>query len=313
MPQCRICNSDYSPFISFGDMPIANGFLRPDEFHKEYFFEMQVGHCPVCSMVQLVNQPDREMMFHENYAFYSSTSKAMARHFCDFAALVSDHYLQGSDPFVVEIGSNDGIMLQNFKNAGIKHLGIEPSENVAKVGMDKGITTISEFFDEDLAHKVVAEYGQADAITAANVMCHIPALHSVVSGYKALLKPEGVLMFEDPYLGEIIENTLYDQIYDEHVFLFSVGSINYLFKQYGMEIIDVMPQSTHGGSMRYVIAHKGARKITQATLDQIAREASLGLHLPEPCARFRDKFEKSRQILVDLLTDLKTQGKRVVG
>jgi methylation protein EvaC len=294
-------------------MPIANGFLGQEDFAQEYFFEMRVGHCPTCNMVQLLDQPKREMMFHENYAFFSSTSKAMATHFAEFADLIKRDHLNSDDPFVVEIGSNDGIMLQNFKNAGIRHLGIEPSANVAKVALDKGIATISEFFDENLAHKIVAEHGQADAITAANVMCHIPTLHSVVAGYKALLKPDGVLMFEDPYLGEIIENTLYDQIYDEHVFLFSVGSINYLFKQYDMEVVDVMPQPTHGGSMRYVIAHSGAKEISQATHDQIAKEASLGLHLPQTYDRFRKNVEDSRKNLVELLTDLKAQGKRVVG
>jgi len=294
-------------------MPIANGFLEQADFGREYFFEMQVGHCSTCNMVQLIDQPAREMMFHENYAFFSSTSKAMGAHFAEFAELIKQDHLKDDDPFVVEIGSNDGVMLQNFNKAGIRHLGIEPSANVAQIAVDKGIATISEFFDEDLAHRIVAEHGQADAITAANVMCHIPTLHSVAAGYRALLKPNGVLMFEDPYLGEIVQNTLYDQIYDEHVFLFSVGSINYLFKQHGMEVVDVMPQPTHGGSMRYVIAHQGAKEISQATLNQIANEASLGLHLQETYDQFRMNIENSRKNLLDVLTDLKTQGKRVVG
>lgn len=313
MKECRICTSPISPFMSFGKMPIANGFLTPDQFPKEYFFEMMVGHCPKCGMVQLIDQPQREMMFHENYAFFSSTSKNMAVHFKEFAGLVMDKHLCSKDPFVVEIGSNDGIMLQNFKAAGIRHLGVEPSANVAQAARDKGINTICGFFDEKVAEAAVKEYGQADAILAANVMCHIPYMHSVVAGFKRLLKPEGVIMFEDPYLGEIIEKTLYDQIYDEHVFLFSAGSISYLFAQHGLELVDVMPQTTHGGSMRYVLAHKGAKKVSAAVREQLEKEKALGLHLPETYQKFKRNVENSRDRLLEVLRDIKKRGKRVVG
>lgn len=313
MPQCRICKTDYDPFISFGQMPIANGFLSADQFDDEYFFDMKVGHCPTCNMVQLTEQPDREMMFHENYAFFSSTSKAMAAHFKKFAELIINNYLKSSDPFVAEIGSNDGIMLKNFAQKNIRHLGIEPSANVAQVAMGNGVSTISEFFDEELARKIVAEHGQADAILAANVMCHIPYLHSVVAGFKILLKPDGIIMFEDPYLGCIVKNTLYDQIYDEHVFLFSVASISYLFEQHGLEVVDVMSQPTHGGSMRYVIAHKGAKQISRAVIEQRRKEEQLGLHLPETYEQLRKDIEESRDQLVKLLKSVKEQGKRVVG
>jgi len=274
---------------------------------------MKVGHCANCNMVQLIDQPDREMMFHENYAFFSSTSRAMAQHFAEFADLIINRHLHREDPFVVEIGSNDGIMLQKFKKAGIRHLGVEPSANVAQVAIDKGIETVSKFFDESLAREIVSRQGQADAIIAANVMCHIPYLHSVAAGYKKLLSPDGILMFEDPYLGNIIELTLYDQIYDEHVFLFSVASVSYLFEQYDMEVVDVMPQPTHGGSMRYVIAHKGAKEISQATVAQRAKEVELGLHLPRTYDRFRINVESSRDKLVSLLKDIKAAGKRVAG
>jgi methylation protein EvaC len=313
MPQCRICKTGYEPFISFGKMPIANGFLSPKEFDTEYFFELKAGFCPNCNMVQLVEQPDRGLMFHENYAFFSSTSAYMKLHFKEFAKLAMKDLRKYPEPFVLEIGSNDGILLQNFAEAGIHHLGIEPSANVAKVAIDKGISTISEFFDEELAQKIVAEHGQADVIMAANVMCHIPNLHSVVAGFKILLKPSGIIMFEDPYLGDIVENTLYDQIYDEHVFLFSLASISYLFGQHELEIIDVMPQDTHGGSMRYVIAHKGARKISSMVIKQQQKEKQLGLHLPETYIKFRKNIEDSRDELVKLLKSLKKQGKRVVG
>jgi methylation protein EvaC len=313
MKECRICKSPIESFMSFGKMPVANGFLTADQFAREYFFDMAVGHCPKCNMVQLIEQPKRELMFHQNYAFFSSTSQNMAIHFKEFAELIAKQHLSSKDPFVVEIGSNDGIMLQYFKAKGIRHLGVEPSANVAQIAMDKGLNTICSFFDETLAETIINKHGRADAILAANVMCHIPYLHSVVAGFKMLLKPDGILMFEDPYLGEIIENTLYDQIYDEHVFLFSVASISYLFEQHGLEVIDIMPQSTHGGSMRYVIAHHNAKKISLAVEKQRRKEKALGLHLPDTYQRFRGNVEKSREQLVGLLTNLRKQGKRIAG
>lgn len=311
--KCLICNHEYEPFISFGKMPIANGFLTKEQFKDEYFFELKVGFCSHCSMVQLAELVDREKMFHENYAFFSSTSVRMAQHFENFAETVQKNYLQSADPFVVEIGSNDGIMLQHFARKNIRHLGIEPSANVAKVAEQKGINCISEFFDEALAKRIVSQYGQADAYLAANVMCHIPYMHSIVAGIKLLMKPNGVVMFEDPYLGDIIEKTSYDQIYDEHAFYFSVGSVSYLFEQHGMEVFDVAPQHTHGGSMRYIIGHKGAHVISEAVMKQRQKEKNLGLDKQETYGEFRRNVEKSREDLMTLLKDLRKQGKRIVG
>ena len=313
MKKCLICDAPVEPFLSFGRMPIANGFLTEAKFAEEYFFELKVGFCEQCKMVQLTELVEPDKMFHEAYAFFSSTSTRMAAHFKSFAEWVKTDFLNVSDPFVVEVGSNDGIMLQHFASAGIRHLGVEPSANVAQVAIDKGIRTVCRFFDEDLAQEIISEHGQADAFLGTNVMCHIPYLHSVASGIKMLLKPDGVLIFEDPYLGDIVEKTSYDQIYDEHAFYFSVTSINYLFGQHDMEVVDVMPQNVHGGSMRYVIAHKGARKVSEAVNTQRAKEEALGLHRAETYEQLRRNIECSRDELMALLKDLKRQGKRVVG
>ena len=151
MNKCLICNTSIEPFMSFGRMPIANGFLSPAQFSDEYFFELMVAFCPDCGMVQLVEQVPPEKMFHDNYAFFSSTSAGMAIHFKELAALIMQGYLKSSDPFVVEIGSNDGITLQHFANVGIRHLGIEPSLNVAQAAMDKGVQALCRFFDEGVA------------------------------------------------------------------------------------------------------------------------------------------------------------------
>jgi methylation protein EvaC len=313
MKKCLICDSSINPFLSFGKMPIANGFLKEEEFANEYFFELRVGFCEKCKMVQLLEQPDREKMFHENYAFFSSTSLRMAEHFREFADFVKQNYLKSPDPFVVEMGSNDGIMLKNFSAVGIRHLGIEPSANVAEVARGNGVNTISKFFDETLVKEIVTEYGQADVFLGANVMCHVPYLHAIAEGIRLLLKPGGVLIFEDPYLGDILEKTSYDQIYDEHAFYFSLSSISFLFQIHGLEVFDVKSQNVHGGSMRYFLGHKGVHHISSKVMEHLAKEEAMGLHQAETYDRLRINIEHSRDELMRILSDLKRQGKRVVG
>jgi methylation protein EvaC len=314
MTCCRVCDSNIEPFMSFGKMPIANGFLTADQIASEYFFELAPAFCSHCGMFQLMDQPAAEKMFHENYAFFSSTSRHMQAHFKAFAELVISRICsKRDDPFVVELGSNDGIMLRNFKEAGYRHLGVEPSENVADVARAQGIQTLSEFFSLALADRLVAEHGHADAVLSANVMCHIPDINAVAAGIARLLKPDGVLMFEDPYLGDMIAKTSYDQIYDEHVFIFSATSVAWAFGQHGLELIDVLPQLTHGGSMRYVLAHRGSHPASPNVAVLLEKERTQGLHQPETYDRFRSNCEASRKALRDLLESLRLEGKRVVG
>lgn len=311
---CRIAGTPLTKVVDFGRQPLGNGFLEPRQFAAEYFFPMEVGFSEESKMLQLLEQPEPEKMFHDHYAFYSSTSRFMAQHFKEFAEQVlQSGYLARQDPFVVELGCNDGIMLRNFAERGIRHLGIEPSLNVAQEANKHGVRTCSEFFSERLAEAIVRENGQADAFLAANVMCHIPDIVGVAKGIRTLLKPTGVVMFEDPYLGDVIAKTSYDQIYDEHVFLFSALSIQYLFGLHGMELIDVQPQKTHGGSMRYVLAHRGAHPVRDSVGQVIARERALGLDQLATFEKFRGNVEQSRAKLVELLKDLKAQGKRVAG
>src|SRR5262249_43150351 len=240
--QCRVCGTRVESFMSFGRMPIANGFLAASEIQNEYFFELAPAFCDNCRMFQIIEQPQPEKMFHGEYAFYSSTSRYMQLHFEKFANDVMQSALKDRrDPFVVELGSNDGIMLRHFHDRGIRHLGIEPSLNVAEVARSRGIRTISAFFDRKLAENILAEHGRADAVLAANVMCHIPDLPAVAAGVQRLLKSDGVLMFEDPYLGDMIAKTSYDQIYDEHVFIFSATSIMHAFAAHGLDLVDVAP------------------------------------------------------------------------
>lgn len=309
---CRICNGNLMEFFDFGEMPIANGFLAPEEYKDEYFYCMKVGYCPVCSMVQLIDQPERERMFHDHYAFFSSTSAFMALHFRQLAEIILERF-PNPDPFIVELGSNDGILLQNFAKKDIKHIGVEPSGNVAQVAIEKGINTISTFFDDATAENIRDEYGNASAIIAANVMCHIPDLHSVVRGMKKLLRSDGVIIMEDPNLGDILEKTSYDQIYDEHVFYFSLLSLSNLFSRYDLEIFDLEHLNVHGGSMRYFISHKGKYPISEAVKSQAAKEKMMNLSSPDPYHQLKNNIEKSRDQLLKILRQLKKENKRVVG
>jgi methylation protein EvaC len=308
---CRVSGARLTKVLDFGMQPLGNGFLEAKDFSDEYFFPMEIGHSEVSMMFQLIEQPAPEKMFHDHYAFYSSTSSFMEQHFKQFAnQVVQSGYLAKEDPFVVELGCNDGIMLKNFAEQNIRHLGIEPSLNVAQEANKQGVRTRSEFFSEALAEIIVREEGQADAFLAANVMCHIPDIVGVVRGIKKLLKPTGVVMFEDPYLGDVVSKTSYDQVYDEHVFLFSALSIQYLFGLYGMELIDVLPQKTHGGSMRYVVAHQGAHPIKDEVAKTLSKEKAQGLDRLATFETFRGSVEQSRSDLVSLLKELKAKGKK---
>ncbi len=312
--KCRICNSSLIKLLDFGRQPLGNGFLNRVDFKEEYFYQMEIGYSNTSKMVQLIKQPEPEKMFHDEYAFFSSTSKNMSRHFEEFAeSVIQSEYIDKKSPFVIELGCNDGILLKHFSSRGIKHLGIEPSENVAKEANKHDVNTVCEFFSENLADKILKEYGKVDSFLAANVMCHIPNLNDVVKGIKKLIKPKGVVVFEDPYLGDVIDKTSYDQVYDEHVFLFSALSISYLFGLHDMELIDVQPQNTHGGSMRYTLALKGSYPVNSRVENLIEKEKSQGLDDLGKLQKFSENVEKSKLDLITLLKDLKKQNKTIAG
>lgn len=313
MSDCRVCGTPLTPFMSFGQMPIANGFLLEDQFADEYFYEMQVCICGECGMFQLYETPDSTKLFHGEYAYYASNSKPMLAHFKKLADRLIAEELADDDAFIVEIGSNDGVMLRNFHEAGIKHLGIEPSGNVAQVAIDQGMTVQVSYFSEDVAKDVVAREGQADVIAGANVIAHIPVFNSVAAGVKALLKPDGIFVFENAYLGDILELGSYDQFYDEHVLTFCATSVNTCYGRHGLELVDLEHLDIHGGSMRYTVAHKGARPVSEAVKKQLAWEAEKGLTNPKTWDAFRTHLEDNKVELMSILTRLKDEGKRVAG
>lgn len=310
---CRICQNTITPFMTFGKMPIANGFLTSQHPTDEYFFELAPAFCDQCKTFQLSEQPDPEKMFHDHYAFFSRTSKRMVQHFQEYAKWVCDTYLTEADSFVCELGSNDGILLENFARADIRHLGIEPSANVAIEARKHGVNTLTAFFSATVAEQIISEHGHADALMAANVMCHIPDLHAVAIATEKLLKPKGVLIFEDPYLGDMIAKTSYDQIYDEHVYIFSAHAVANIFGRYGFELIDVKPQTTHGGSMRYILAKKGVRQVEQSVVDLLQTEEKQGLCNASTYEQFKLNCEHSKKSLVEALQKYKLENRHIVG
>ena len=310
---CRVDGSELIPINDFGLQPLGNGFLQPNQTNDEYFFSMQTGFSESSLMFQLLDQPNPEQMFHDNYAFFSSTSTQMSLHFKKFADEILESKFVKDDPFIIELGCNDGIMLKHIANKKIRHLGIEPSLNTAREANKVGVETLSEFFSTELANKVQSQHGQADIIFSANVMCHIPDINDIANGISTLLKTTGVLVFEDPYLGDVINKTSYDQIYDEHVFLFSALSVSNLFSKYGMELINAEPQKTHGGSMRYTLAHKGAYPVEKNVEDVLKSELKLGLDKIATYKKFDDNVRKSRSDLIQLLQEIKSQGKSIAG
>jgi len=313
MKRCPVCGSAVEPVVPLGRMPLANGFLRQEDFPSEYFFQLTLGFCEGCAMVQLVENVPREKMFHAEYPFFTASSTRMAEHFRAWAEQVARERLSAPRSFVVEIGSNDGTLLQVFATAGISHLGVEPSANVAAVAQSKGVNTVCRFFDEKAARDIVREHSEADAVLAANCFCHIQDLHTLAAGLQVLLKPKGVVIFEDPYLGDIIERVAYDQIYDEHAYYFSLASVTHWLSRHGFEIVDVQPQATHGGSMRYVVARCGELNATSQVDVQRRKETTLGLHSPETYRQLNVNVRRSRDELIELLQRLKRHATRVVG
>ena len=312
MGKCKICGHKTSHIIYFGKMPLANGLLkRPSD--KEFFYDLSVVFCPNCFMVQLKETVKPKMMFHDQYQFISSTSKKMAAHFKKIANEIIKTVLAKQNPFIVEIGCNDGIMLKHIAKKGINHLGIEPSGNVASLARKNKMKVIEKFFNKKTASQILKKYGQADIIFGANVITHIENINSVFEGAHLLLKEDGIFFFEEPYLLDIIRKTSFDQIYDEHVYFFSGLSISKLAEKHKMQLVDMRYQNVHGGSMRYYLK-TGKSNLVKKRVHQLLRiERKFKLDKINGYSNFQKKVDKICSDLRKILKKIKKQGNQVVG
>ncbi len=310
---CRLCGTSLRLAVDFGRMPLANAFLKAERFSSEYFFNLSAGFCEPCTLLQLMEQPDPGLMFHSTYPFFSGSSEFMKKHFAELAqSLQKEWFPQGA--FVVEIGSNDGTMLQNFPAPKYQCLGIEPSLNTAARARELGIETLPEFFNASLADQVKKTHASADIFIGTNVLCHIPDLNGTLQGIQHLLSPDGIAVFEDPYLGDVLTKTSYDQIYDEHVYLFSVTSLKKLFERQGLRLFDVHPLWTHGGSLRYFVCKKDSTHTNTMRVNEfLEKEKQSGMLDYTRYQTFRKQCEHSRDLLRETLNALKSAGKRVAG
>jgi methylation protein EvaC len=310
---CRACGGDLTEFLDLGRQPLSDAFLRDEDVDREFFFRLAVGRCAECTMVQLMEEVPRDRMFHFGYPYYSSGSAVMRKHFTATAQYFLETELAGPDPFMVEIGCNDGILLQTVSTAGVRHLGFEPSGGVAEVARAKGVAVRTDFFEERTAAETRLEHGPANVIFAANTICHIPYLDSIFHGVDALLADDGVFVFEDPYLGDIVQKNSFDQIYDEHFFFFTASSLQRAAYRFGFELVDVRRLSVHGGEVRYTFARSGARRPSAAVQELVENERAQALADPATLRGFADRVGRVREDLVRLLGDLRRAGKRVAA
>ncbi len=316
--KCKICNSfSLKEFINFGKMPVSNAYVKKENLNDEEFtYDMEVGFCENCKMVQMINIVPYEKYIipnekgKTNYAFFSSTSKEMEKHFSEIADEIKEKFLD-SNSKVLETGSNDGIFLKNFKDNEV--LGIEPSGNTAEIAIEKGIQTITKFFTENLAKKIVVEKGKFKVIFSANVTLNIIDIHDYMEGISNLLEDKGVFIIENPYIIDILENNSYDQIYDEHIWFFSLISLSNLYSMHGLEIFDAEKSWVHGGSIRIYACKKDMYKKTDRLINYIEEEIDKNIDKIEPYIKFSQSVKENKEKFFKLLKDLKNKNKKIVG
>lgn len=314
---CRACGKrNLVPVLNLGRTPPANAFLSDKQqatSNKEKWFPLQVNFCTNCSMVQLAHVVDPKLLFG-NYVYVSSTSSVFVRHFEELAQNMIKQLRLRLKSLVVDIGSNDGILLKPFQKRGVRVLGIEPAKNIARLANKDGVPTKADFFSTKLAKKIVRECGQADLVTATNVFAHIDNLDEMIEGIKILLKPNGVFLIEVAYLVDLLKKNLFDTVYHEHVCYWAVRPLKVLAARLGMKIFEVARVPTHGGSIRVLMKLKtGKWTVGASVANAVYREKKWGLDKLAPYRALAKRIAKNKLRLKQLLADLKRQGKTIVG
>jgi hypothetical protein len=295
--------------------PLCESFLPADQLNQmEPFYPLKVYVCSKCFLVQLEEYVSPVDIFTE-YAYFSSYSDSWLQHCDNYTSQMIERFKLGKDHQVIELASNDGYLLQYFVKKGIPSLGIEPAKNVAKVAIGKGIPTITEFFGVKLAMTMAREGQKADLLLGNNVLAQVPDINDFVGGMKIVLKPMGVITIEFPHLMRLMEGNQFDTIYHEHFSYFSFIAAERIFAAHGITLFDVDELKSHGGSIRIYGRHveDTTKPVSDRVREMKARESQAGFNRMETYSRFAEKVKETKRRILEILINLKRQGKTIVG
>ncbi len=312
---CRLCGGrELELVVKLAPTPIGAAYVPAQRMEEDQpCYPIDLFLCHSCGHAQLLDIVNPEVLFGEAIEI-TSVSLGLVDHLEALANKIVDYVGQADGSLVVDIGSNDGSLLKFFQRRGMRALGVEPARYVAKIANQGGVKTLSSLFSAELADKIKDEHGPARVVTANRVFANIDNLHDIVNGIRILLNEDGLFIFETGYLVDMLEKTLVDVIYHEHLSYESVRSLEPFFRSNGMELIDVERIPIKGGSIRAFVQHEGGpRKVSPAVAELIALEERVGIDRPGPFLAFADKIESAKAQLKSLLSDLKAEGKAVAG
>ena len=315
--QCRHCNAEVTlPFVDLGSSPPSNSYMTAAQLQQvENYYPLRVLVCEACWLVQTEDFAGFDAMFSPDYAYFSSFSSSWLAHAKTYSEAMMTRFGIKTDSCVVEVASNDGYLLKNFKAAGVPCYGIEPTASTAKAAREIGIESIEEFFGKKLATRLVSEGRQADLTTANNVLAHVPDINDFVSGFAMLLKPQGVSTFEFPHLMNLVKDAQFDTIYHEHFSYLSLTSVRTIFKANGLDVFDVEEIPTHGGSLRVYAqrADTGKQTIGSRVTELLAREEALGMKTTTYYGKTMADTLKIKRDLLRFLLKAQEEGKTVAA
>jgi hypothetical protein len=313
--ECRSCGAkDLRMVLSLGSSPLANSLLVAEDLTRpEETFPLELVFCGKCSLVQITETVPPEKMFRE-YLYFSSFSDTLVQNARSIAERMIDTKKLGPGSLAAEMASNDGYLLQFYKQRGVPVLGIEPARNVAKVAeAERGVRTITEFFGADLGRTLQGRGERCDVFHANNVFAHVADLNGVTAGIEAFLKDDGVAVIETPYVKDLIDHCEFDTIYHEHLFYYSLTAIQRLVTRHGLVVADVERIPMHGGSLRVFLGKRGHAKESESVVKMLADEQAWGVDDPAFYAGFADKVRRLKESLTALLADLRKSGKRIAA
>jgi len=307
---CRSCNKEeFLGFISLNKQPPANAFLKEDDFQKEISYSLDVTCCKNCLLVQLTDESyiPRDKLFLD-YAYASSISGGLRKHFTDLAVKIKSEF---NPKLVVDIGSNDGVLLKPLLELGCESVGVEPAGNLAKQANDKGLETICSYFDKYTVDKIISEKRKADIVVASNVFAHLDEYHEIIENVKSLLSEDGTYIIEVQYFADMINDMTFDNIYHEHVMYYTIHSLINLFNKHEMNVYRVEKIPTHGGSIRVYISEE--IEIQQSVIGLINEERKNGIDKLQTMKKFNDKLQNNINEIRELFERLNKENKRIFG